>query len=96
MTSALAGGADDTRKEGASTLVRSDWAVTWYVTRAAASGASISRTTAAMPKISETETLSTVMITTPRRETLMAVGIAAVTKIPVLSPLKLTTIAALL
>jgi hypothetical protein len=96
MTKALAGGADDTREEGATTLVRSDWAVTWYVTRAAASGASIARTTATLPKISETETLSTVMITTLRRGTLMAVGIAAVTKIPVLPPLKLTTIAALL
>ena len=96
VASTLAGSADDARKEGATTLVRSDWAVTWYVTRATASGASISRTTATLPKIPETETLSTVMITTPRRGTLMAVGIAAVTKIPVLSPLKLTTIAALL
>jgi hypothetical protein len=92
----LAGGADDARKEGATTLVRSDWTVTRYVARAAASGSSISKTTATLPVITETGTLATVIITTPRRGTLTAVGVAAVAKIPALSPLKLTTIAALL
>jgi len=88
VASTLAGSADDARKEGAMTLVQSDWTVTRYVAWAAATGSTISKTTATLPMIPETGTLATFIITTPRRETFPAVGVTAVTKVTALSPLK--------
>jgi len=96
MASMLAGSADDARKEGATTLVWSDWTVTRCVAWAAATRSTITKTTATLPMIPETRPLATFIITTPRGGTSTAVGVVAVPKVTVLSPLKEITIPALL
>ena len=96
VASTLAGSADDAWKEGATTLVWLDWTVTRCVAWAAATGSTIAKTTATLPMIPETRTLATFIITTPRGGTSTAVGVAAVPKVTALSPLKETTIRALL
>jgi hypothetical protein len=96
VASTLAGSADDARKKGATTLVRSDWTVTRCVAWVAATGSTITKMTATLPMIPETRTLATFIITTPRRGTCTAVGIAAVSKVTALSLLKETMIPAVL
>jgi hypothetical protein len=90
MADSLAGGADDTGHERTTTLVRSDRATTRIVALAIATGATIAEAIAALPMITETEAVETVVITTPRREANPSFDFAALSEVPALPTVRNT------